>query len=645
MALVSIRDTTKSYGPKVVLENVTLDIQRGDKAGLIGANGAGKTTVFKLITGEVRADYGSVTKARGLRVGYLPQEPDLEASASLIDEVRSVFDAVRTLEHRMHELSEDMARHHDSAELDRIMAEYDTMRAKFEAAGGYTYRTRVREVLGGLGFEPRDYELPVSALSGGQKCRASLAKLLLQDTDLLLLDEPTNHLDMEATRWLEKWLAGFMGSVVIISHDRYLLDRVVRKIIEVENRKLRVFSSNYTGYAEAKRTQLLHAVREYEQQQEWLAHQKEFIARMKGAKDSAKQARGRQLYLDRMERDGKILDKPEAIRDKMRLEFKPADRGGEMVLRCEDAAKRYDDRVLFEGFDLEVCRGQKVGIMGPNGSGKTTLLKMAMGQVEPDEGEVRLFENLTVGYYDQEHEALNHKGVVIEELHALRPEASEQQVRSYLAGFLFRGDEVFKRIGDLSGGEQSRVLLAMLVWTAPHVLILDEPTNHLDIPSREVLEEALQQYEGTVILVSHDRYFLDRVIGRLVVLHGEGRSEIQTGNYSDYIRRQDEAAVAQAAAEAKAQAQAAAPKKGKRRGKSPARQRLAADESPWARKSLEDLEALIVQAEERLAELDVDFASEETYRDAERARGLRAEYDRLQAELEEMNRVWEQHAS
>ena len=643
MALVSLQGVTKTYGPKVVLEDVALSIERGEKIGLIGANGVGKTTIFRLITGEVRADFGTVTKSRGLRVGYLAQEPALEATASLIDEVASVFDEVRSLEQQTHRLAEEMGRRHDSGDLDAVMAEYDEVHARFEAAGGYGYRTRINEVLGGLGFAPSDYDLPVSALSGGQKCRAALAKLLLHDTDLLLLDEPTNHLDIDATGWLEKWLAGYAGSAVIVSHDRYLLDRVVGKIVEVEDRGVAGYGCSYSGYAEAKRIRLLQAVREYEKQRGWLKHQREFIARTKARKDTAKQARGRQWYIERMERDGKILEKPQAVRRKMGLDFKQTDRGGDMVLRCEGACKRYDERVLFDGFDLEVQRGQKVGIMGPNGSGKTTLLRMALGQVAPDAGSVRLYEHLAIGYYDQEHVGLNLDGTLIEELHALHPECTEQQVRSYLASFLFTGEEVFKTIGDLSGGEQSRVLLAMLVWTAPHVLILDEPTNHLDIPSREVLEDALRRFEGTVLLVSHDRYFLDRVIDRLVVIHGNGRSETGPGNYSDYVRRRQEAAAELAAAEAAEASER--PARTRRRGRSAKGSGSGVEaDSRWARKSLEDLETLIMETESRIAALEEGFSDEAVYRDAERARALRAEYDRLRRDLSEMNEVWEGHA-
>jgi ATP-binding cassette subfamily F protein 3 len=643
MALVSLRDITKSFGPKVVLDCVTLDIQRSEKVGLVGANGVGKTTVFMLILGHFRPDSGTLTKSRNLRIGYLPQEPALEASATVIDEVSSVFEEVHQLEARMHKLADEIAHRHDSGDLDSLMKQYDQAIARFETAGGYDVQPRVNEVLGGLGFSQADRDLPISALSGGQKCRVALAKILLQETDLLLLDEPTNHLDIDATGWLEKWLAGYTGSAVIVSHDRYLLDRVVSKIIEVEDRGVNVYGCNYTHYAEAKRARLLQAIREYEKQHTWLLHQQEYIARSKADKSRAKQARGRRWFVERMARQGKVLEKPQAFRRKMQLDFEQPDRGGDMVLRCESVSKRYGDRVLFDGFDLEVYRGQKIGIMGPNGSGKTTLLKMALGQAEPDAGEIRLYENLTIGYFDQEHAGLNQDGIILDELQALRPECSAQEVRSYLGGFLFSGDEAFKKIGSLSGGEQSRVLLAMLVWMSPQVLILDEPTNHLDIPSREVLEEALIQYEGTVILVSHDRYFLDRVVNRLVIIRGDGRCQVLSGNYSDYARRQEEAA-AQQAALAETDQKASRPRGTPRRGRTSQRASEAQDTSPYARMSLHHLEQEIIAREERLAEIERDFVNETIYRDGDRVRDLRAEHARLKAELAEMNRYWEERA-
>ncbi len=643
MALVTLQDITKSYGPKVVLEGVTLDIQRGEKVGLVGANGAGKTTVFRLITGDIKPDSGSVTKSRGLRVGYLPQEPDLEASSTLIEEVTTVFEEVHSLETRMHRLADEIAQRHDTEHLPELMAQYDQLMARFEAAGGYDVQTRVNEVLGGLGFTRNDRDLPISALSGGQKCRVSLAKILLQETDLLLLDEPTNHLDIEATRWLEKWLAGYAGSAVIISHDRYLLDRVVGKIVEVEDRRVSTYGCNYSHYAEAKRARLLHALREYEKQHEWLRHQKEYIARSRADKSRAKQARGRRWFIERMQREGKVLGKPQAVRKHMRLEFEETDRGGDMVLRCEGASKRYGDKILFDGFDLEVYRGQKIGIMGPNGSGKTTLLKMAMGETEPDTGVVRLFENLTIGYFDQEHAGLNPDGLVLDEVRAIRPECSEQEVRSYLGSFLFSGEDAYKRIGNLSGGEQSRVLLAMLVWSSPQVLILDEPTNHLDIPSREVLEEALIAYQGTIILVSHDRYFLDRVVNRLVMIKGNGRCEIQTGNYSDYVRRQEEDAARQAAPAGTEEATKV--RRGPARRSRPAsRSRETTPGSPYATMSLHHLEEQIIAREERVAAIERAFLDEAVYRDGDRIRELRTEHARLKTELAEMNRYWEELA-
>jgi len=643
MALVSLQDVAKSFGAKVVLDGITLDLHHGEKVGLIGANGVGKTTLFGLILGQVHPDRGTITRARHLRIGYLPQEPVLEVSATLFDEVAGVFEQVHRLETRMHELAEQIAHHHDSKDLDALMREYDRIVARFEAAGGYDCHTRINEVLGGLGFSQADRSLPIAALSGGQKCRVALAKVLLQAANLLLLDEPTNHLDMQATAWLEKWLAGYPGSAVIISHDRYLLDRVVGKIIEIEDRQVHIYGCSYSHYAEAKRARLLHALREFEKQHTWLQHQREYIARTKADKSRAGQARGRRWYIERMERQGRVLERPRTLRKKIRIDFEQPARGGDMVLRCQAVSKRYGPRVLFEGFDLEVYRGQKIGILGPNGSGKTTLLRMVLGQIEADEGEVRLYENLTIGYFDQEHAGLNPDRTLLEELRAIRPECTTEEVRSYLGGFLFSGEEVFKRIGDLSGGEQSRVLLAMLVWTAPQVLILDEPTNHLDIPSREVLEEALIQYQGTILLVSHDRYFLNRVVNRLVVLHGDGRCEVHSGTYDDYVRRQEEAAARRAVA-TESSRPVENPKRSVRARRTPRREPPTPVDSPWTRMSLHHLEQEIIAREERIAALERQFMDEAVYRNGDRVRELRAEHARLRTELDEMNRFWEELA-
>ena len=637
MASVTLHDVVKTYVGKLVLDGVNLDLHPGEKVGLIGANGSGKTTLFKLILGIEAPDTGTVTLARGLRVGYLPQEPILPMDLSLIDAVAEVFDGHRKMAAEMEALSHRIAESHGAPGEAALLQKYDKLHAKFEAAGGYSYEVRMREVLGGLGFSPDEYQQRVGVLSGGQKCRAALAKLLLAEADLLLLDEPTNHLDIDATRWLENYLALHAGGAVIISHDRYLLDRVVTKIIEIEDHDITVYPTNYTNYALAKRLRQIQAVREYEKQSAWLAHQRDYIDKVRYAKDSAKQARGRQKYLDRMEADGRILDKPKGEAAKMKLKFDTCPKGGDMVIRVEHADKAYGDMVLIRDLNFEMTRGEKVGIIGPNGVGKTTLLRMLLKQTSVDAGTVRLFENLSVGYYDQEHRNLDGSQTVIESVRSVRPELPESEARSYLALFLFRGDDVYKRVGSLSGGEQSRVLLARLVWTNPQVLVLDEPTNHLDIPAREALEESISLYPGAVLMVSHDRYFLDRVVDRLLVLPERGKYELVNGNWSAYAAIIAEREEADRKAKERAREEARAAEQARNAGSGKKKK----SRSKYAGVRIEEIEAKIIAVEARMKELELQFADAATMRDADKSRQLHDEYQAIKSNLEVLNSEWE----
>jgi ATP-binding cassette subfamily F protein 3 len=640
MSVVRFESVSKSYGPKLVLEHVTLDLQHGEKVGLVGANGAGKTTLFKLITGEQTPDEGRVIVARGLKVGYLPQIPVLDASSTVLDEAGSVFGRVWELERTLVALAHEMTAQHDSDRLPHTMARYDRLRAEFETAGGYTIEARIGEVLGGLGFGKRAQELTIGVLSGGQKCRVALAKLLLSDCDLLLLDEPTNHLDIAATQFLEAFLASFSGGVVVVSHDRYLLDRVVSKIIELERRRVTLYPTNYTHYAESKHIRGLTAEREYAKQQSFIAHERDFIARHLAGQRS-QEAKGRRTRLARMAKEGHLVARPQAARQRINLDFDASASSEGTALRCEDVVKRYGPLTLFDGLRFQVQRGERVGIIGPNGVGKSTLLRIIMGSEPADAGTVEFYERAAAGYYDQEHAGLNRERSVIAELRALRPDASDQELRTFLAGFLFTGDDAFKRVGDLSGGEQSRVVLAKLMWSATRALVLDEPTNHLDIPSREALEEALRAYAGTIIMVSHDRYFLDRVVTHLLVLEPGGYERI-VGNYTEWQQQR-------AAALAASQVETVRAAKRKRAGDTPkqAARRAASEPRPTAkydRLSLEEIETMIIDREGQLAAMQQQFGDEATYRDPERRQALQAAYDELKRELAELNAAWEERA-
>jgi len=642
MALVTLQDVHLGFEAQVLFDGLDWSIQRGQKAGLIGANGSGKTTLFRLILGELAPQIGTISRSRGLRVAYLPQEPQLDSTNTVLDEVANTFGNVRGLEDRLAEVAQRIADHHDTDQVDELMAEYDELQHRLEAAGGYQYETVVKTILGGLGFSPVEYDQPVTALSGGQKCRVALAKLLLQEADLLLLDEPTNHLDVEATTFLEKFLADYHGAAIIVSHDRYLLDRVVSGIVDLDQKRVTIYPCSYSDYAESKRIRQLTAEREFDKQKVWLDHQREYAERVKADKSRAKQARGRLRYLDRMERDGKVLERPSHLKREMAIGLTPSRRAGDMVLRCTDMCKAYGDVVLFDGFNLEICRGEKIGIIGPNGVGKTTLLKMAMRQVEPDGGDIRLFENLDVGYYDQEHAGLNLDHTVLEEIlpGASGPDAG--RIRSFLARFLFFGDDVYKRVGDLSGGEQSRVILARLVYSNPQVLVLDEPTNHLDIPAREALEEALIAYEGAILLVSHDRYFLDRVINKLLILPERAQYETMVGNWSRYEKRKaDQEAARQAAVQA---ARKQARRDNRLRNQKQAKPKSADDAPAHVSWSLTRLEEEIMDREERLAETEQFFADPEVYGDADRVKELRSQAGHLRQELTDLNAEWEARA-
>jgi ATP-binding cassette subfamily F protein 3 len=656
MAYVRLQNATKQFGPRIVLADVTLELHSNQTAALVGANGVGKTTLFKLVSGQLTPDSGTVTRSKGLEVGYLAQEPDVTAGLTLRDAVAEAFADLMAMEHKLHELSEQMAAAHDRPELPQLMSQYDRLRARFEAADGYRFEQRLNEVLGGLGFTSADCELPVSALSGGQKCRAALAKLLLQDRQFLLLDEPTNHLDIDAVRWLEKFLAGHHGGAVIVSHDRYLLDRLAERTIEVTTgapgagsggAQVQSYPGNYTNYVAAREVRRLTQERQYEKDREFIEKERDFIARHL-AGQRTKEAQGRRTRLERRIGAGEFtLEKPT---DKQATKFQFADETrktavGKELLRVTGLRKQYGEKVLFDDLELTVFSGQRLGITGPNGTGKTTLLRVILGTVKPDAGTVYVNPAVRIGYFAQDAGDLDPERTIIQEIIELRSGFLERDARNYAARFLFTGEEPFKRLGQLSGGEQSRVRFMKLMLTAPEILILDEPTNHLDIPSREALEAALLDFPGTIVAVSHDRYFLDRIAEKLLVMR-VGDVRLYPGNYSYYIEQDEQARVADESARTAAK-EADRRQKSKSRGAargSSAGARQAGPRSPLAKLKLEELEAYIADREQRLAKVQERFGDAAVCRDPGKLAALQMEFETLRKELAEAEGVWVEKA-
>lgn len=632
MAAINVKGITKQFGTQVVLHDVSAEIHSGETVGLVGANGAGKTTLFRLITGELTPDFGSITIARGVEVGLLRQQPDIDLSRSLHDEVGSVFAELLELEQRLHALAEEIAARSEDPELPELLERYDRLNNQFIAAGGHTFETSLNEILGGLGFAPSDYGRPLSVMSGGQRCRAALAKLLLQDASLLLLDEPTNHLDIDAVRWLEKFLAGHHGGAVIISHDRYLLDRVCDRIIEVERGRTSSFPGNYSNYARTRELRALTLERQHEKDATFIEKERAFIAKHLAGQRS-NEAKGRRTRLERRLAAGEFVTDAPRHRKTTRLSFDTSAAAPGLVLRCDELEMGFGERPLFRGLNLQVQAGDRIGITGPNGTGKTTLLRIILGELPPTAGEWWLDPRRSLGYYAQDERYLKPERTVLEEIRTIRPEMSEERARGLLGHYLFSGDDVFKPLGALSGGEQSRVRLASLILQSPDVLVLDEPTNHLDIPSREALEEALDEFEGAIIVVSHDRYFLDRIVDRLLVIRPTEHA-IYNGNYSFYLEQYEQAKAAERESAKSERKSATESRKSDRAQRS--------GPSEYDRMSVEQLEELIIAREAELSALNERYTDPAILRDAQALAQLREQIDALTRELAYVDRAWQE---
>ena len=640
--ILSCQNISKAFLENQVLKNISFHIEDYEKAAIVGINGAGKTTLLRILIGEMTPDEGTVVLAKDKVIGYLAQNSSVDSERTIYDELLSVKQELIDLEEMMRTCEEDM-KHADGEGLEALMKQYTSYTHAFEVNNGYAYKSELVGVLKGLGFTEEEFSKKITTLSGGQKTRVALGRLLLLKPDLIILDEPTNHLDMNSIAWLETYLLNYKGAVIIVSHDRYFLDRIAGKIIEIDQSKATVFSGNYTDYVAKKELLKVAAMNAYENQQREIKHQEEVIAKLKSfnREKSIKRAESREKMLNKIE----VLEKPTESRTDMKLKLTPRFLSGNDVLTVKNLAKSFGTQKLFENIDFEIKRGEHVAIIGDNGTGKTTLLKIINELVEADCGTITLGSNVEIGYYDQEHHVLHTEKTLFEEISDEYPTLTNTEIRNVLAAFLFVGDDVFKRIGDLSGGERGRVSLAKLMLSNANFLILDEPTNHLDIVSKEILEHALNSYEGTVLYVSHDRYFINKTASRILDLtHTQLFNYI--GNY-DYYLEKHEAVMATAkpvsvtAGVASAIANSSQPTENKLDWKAQK------EEQARQRKRENDLkkcEERISRLEERNTQIDTEMAKPEIATNSVKLQELAKEQEKNNEELEKLYELWEELA-
>lgn len=626
-----------------VLKNVSFHIEDHEKAAIVGINGAGKTTLLRIIVGEMTPDDGQVVLAKDKTLGYLAQNSTVDTSHTIYEELLSVKADLLRLEEKIRECENDM-KHADGDALEDLMKQYTSLTHAFETGGGYLYRSELVGVLKGLGFTEDEFSKPVATLSGGQKTRVALGRLLLQNPDLIILDEPTNHLDMTSIAWLETYLLNYKGAVLIVSHDRYFLDRIAGKVIEIDQSKATTFMGNYSDYAVKKEQLRVAAWNAYMNQQRDIKHQEEVIEKLKSfnREKSIKRAESREKMLDKIE----VIEKPSEVRTDMKLTLTPRILSGNDVLTVEHLSKSFDSHKLFTDVNFEIKRGEHVAIIGDNGSGKTTLLKILNGLVPADQGTFRLGSNVEIGYYDQEHHVLHSEKTLFEEISDDYPYLNNTQIRNVLAAFLFTGEDVFKRISDLSGGERGRVSLAKLVLSNANFLILDEPTNHLDIMSKEILEDALNGYEGTILYVSHDRYFINRTAHRILDLT-EGQFISYVGNYDYYLEKHDTVMAAiEANAPQNADADSAVAAKA---AESEVKLDWKAQKEEQARlrkkeNDLKKCEEKIAELEARISEIDTEMSDPAIGTQVAKLQELSKEQAACQEQLEKLYEQWEELA-
>ncbi|MBJ7967765.1 ABC-F family ATP-binding cassette domain-containing protein [Bacillus cereus] len=641
LILLQVNGLSKLYGAETILANIKLEVQTKDRIALVGRNGAGKSTLLKIIAGELSHDGGEIIKPKDVSIGYLAQNTGLETSLTIWDEMLTVFTHLRQMETKLRKLEQEMGKEENfsnEAIYERLLADYDQLQLNYKDQGGYQYEADIRSILSGLGFPVETHQTTISTLSGGQKTRLALGKLLLTKPDLLILDEPTNHLDIETLTWLEQYLQGYPGAILIVSHDRYFLDKLVTQVYEISNKESRRFVGNYSKYLDLKSALYDQEMKRYEKQQDEIAKLEDFVQKNIARASTTKRAQSRRKQLDRME----LLTRPLGDSKSASFHFDIEKQSGNDVLQVKDATIGYEEDPIIEHVTMRLTRGDSVALVGPNGIGKSTLLKSIVNKLPLLNGNVSFGSNVSVGYYDQEQANLTSSKRVLNELWDEYPLQPEKEIRTILGNFLFTGDDVLKPVSSLSGGQKARLALAKLMMQKSNLLILDEPTNHLDLNSKEILENALIDYPGTLLFVSHDRYFINRVTTTVVELSTEGAQEY-LGDYDYYVEKKNEM-IERAAFEQLEQQENQAPVQ-----KTVAQEKLNYLEEKERKqlerqrtRKIEELEQNIVNLEEEIATLEDQLCLPEIYADYEKASEITTKKQTLQEQLETCMAEWEE---
>ena len=633
--ILNATNISKSFGSNEIIKDATFLVNEHEKVAIVGVNGAGKTTLLKILTGEESADSGSITLAKDAKLGYLRQINNVDSALSIIDELYTVIEPILNMEKRMSQMQEDM-KHLTGSELEELYSSYTALTHSYELMDGYAAKSRVVGILKGLGFEEADFDRKINTLSGGQKTRVFLAKLLLEEPDIILLDEPTNHLDLRSIEWLESYLLNYKGAVIIVSHDRYFLDKIVSKVIDIENGNVQMYLGNYTDFSNKKQMLLDAKMKEYLNQQQEIKHQEAVITKLKqfNREKSIKRAESRQKQLEKIER----VEAPQTYSENMRLSLDISKESGKDVLTVHNLSKSFDHKKLFWDINFEIKRGERVAIIGDNGTGKTTLLKIINGLLNPDTGEVIYGSNVSVAYYDQEHQVLHMDKTLFDELSDTYPDMTNTQIRNILAAFLFTGEDVYKKIADLSGGERGRVSLVKLMLSKANFLLLDEPTNHLDIVSKDVLENALNNFPGTVCYVSHDRYFINKTATRILDLT-ENRLLNYIGNYDYYIEKRE---AVEEAANLISTEQTQKPVDVSESKKEWIDNKTAQAQKKKVKNALNKCEKEISEVEDKLQSIDEEFSNPENASNVGKLMELQKQKEALEKRLDKLMEDWEE---